>query len=71
MLVIGTPVMIAVSAGTPQNESGSLRERRVFIVGVGKIEKEDTDKITWVNCIPLCIMVFGCDLGKRFLLPDD
>jgi len=71
MLVIGTPFVIAMSAGTPQDGSDTLREKRVFIIGIGKIKKEYTDKLTWVDCIPLCIVVFGCGLGKRFLLPDD
>jgi len=71
MLVIGTPFVIVVTAGTPQDGSDTLREARVFIMGIGKIKIDHTDKLTWVACIPLCIMVFGCGLGKRFLLPDD
>jgi hypothetical protein len=69
MLVISTPLVLVVSAGTPQDETP--RERRVFIMGWGKIIRGFHDKFFWVNCQPLCMLVVGCGLFKRFLWPND
>lgn len=69
MLVISTPLVLVVSAGTPQDETS--RERRVFIMGIGKIDCGHFDKGFWVDCRPLCMVVIGCGLFKRFLWPND
>ena len=70
MLVIGTQAVTIGTAVTPHDVKDIHCEKRVFIIGVGRIYRGHWEKSVWVYCNPLCILVIGNIHGRHILGPN-